>query len=147
MIVWHAVDASLPQKVFSSINRTIAKRSVAFNSISHSMLRYRTLVSRTSFTRASFQDVNRKSTVMSISPQSLASLAANYQLDGLTCARRITSFVRNARFGIDHVFDIAYARNYTLMEIKDEFLARFRNNRQHLPLLTSECPGWNMSKH
>jgi iron only hydrogenase large subunit-like protein len=26
--------------------------------------------------------------------------------------------------------------------MKNEFLERFRNHRQHLPLLTSECPGW-----
>ncbi len=26
--------------------------------------------------------------------------------------------------------------------MKNEFIERFRNNRQNLPLLTSECPGW-----
>lgn len=44
--------------------------------------------------------------------------------------------------GIDRVYDIAYARNYALIELKTEFLERFRNNRRNLPLLTSECPGW-----
>lgn len=46
------------------------------------------------------------------------------------------------RLCIDYVYDIAYARNFALIEQKNEFLARFRNNRQNLPLLTSECPGW-----
>lgn len=46
------------------------------------------------------------------------------------------------RLGIDYVYDIAYARNFAWIEIKNEFLKRFRNGRQHLPLLTSECPGW-----
>jgi iron only hydrogenase large subunit-like protein len=26
--------------------------------------------------------------------------------------------------------------------MKNEFIKRFQNNRQNLPLLTSECPGW-----
>ena len=100
-----------------------------------------------------------KRTVMSISPQSLSSLAVKYHLDGVTCARRITSFLKtkyktslqinrfllmisHCRLRIDDVYDIAYARNFALIEIKNEFLDRFRNNGQNLPLLTSECPGW-----
>lgn len=46
------------------------------------------------------------------------------------------------RLGIDYVYDIAYARNFALIEIKNEFLKRYENNRQNLPFLTSECPGW-----
>lgn len=48
----------------------------------------------------------------------------------------------HSRIGIDRVYDIAYARNYALIEMKNEFLGRFRANRQNLPMLTSECPGW-----
>ncbi|CAF0718824.1 unnamed protein product [Adineta ricciae] len=86
-------------------------------------------------------DPNKKQIVLSISPQSLSSLAVRYKLDGLTCARRVTSFLKT-KLGIDHVYDVAYARNSALIEIKNEFLQRFQNNRQNLPLLTSECPGW-----
>ncbi|CAF3136020.1 unnamed protein product [Rotaria socialis] len=86
-------------------------------------------------------DPNRKVTVISISPQSLSSVAVKYKLDGLTCARRITSFLK-LKLKIDHVYDISYARNFALIEMKNEFIKRFRNNRENLPLLTSECPGW-----
>ncbi|CAF1236641.1 unnamed protein product [Adineta steineri] len=86
-------------------------------------------------------DPNKKLIIISISSQSLASLAARYKLDGLTCARRVTSFLKT-KLNIDYVYDIAYARNFALIEIKNEFMKRFQNNRQNLPLLTSECPGW-----
>lgn len=39
-------------------------------------------------------DSDKKITVVSISPQSLSSLAVKHRLDGLTCARRITSFLK-----------------------------------------------------
>ncbi|CAF1193631.1 unnamed protein product [Rotaria sordida] len=86
-------------------------------------------------------DPNRKITVISISPQSLSSLAVKYKLDGLTCARRITSFLKT-KLKIDYVYDISYARNFALIEMKNEFITRYQNNHKNLPLLTSECPGW-----
>jgi len=50
--------------------------------------------------------------------------------------------IDNSRLNIEYVYNIAYVRNFALVEIKNEFLKHFRNNRQNLPLLTSECLGW-----
>ncbi|CAF0930100.1 unnamed protein product [Didymodactylos carnosus] len=82
-----------------------------------------------------------KTIICSISPQSLSSIAVKYNLEPTVCARRITNFLKKI-LGVNYVFDVTYARNFSLMEIKNEFIKRYRNNKQYLPLLTSECPGW-----
>ncbi|XP_055991171.1 cytosolic iron-sulfur assembly component 3 [Sorex fumeus] len=76
--------------------------------------------------------------VVSVSPQSRASLAAHFQLNPTDTARKLTAFFK--MLGVHHVFDTSFSRNFTLLESQREFVRRFR--AQDLPVLTSACPGW-----
>uniref|UniRef100_A0A8C0Q595 Cytosolic iron-sulfur assembly component 3 n=2 Tax=Canis lupus familiaris TaxID=9615 RepID=A0A8C0Q595_CANLF len=81
--------------------------------------------------------------VVSVSPQSRASLAARFQLSPTDTARKLTAFFK--KIGVHYVFDTAFSRNFSLLESQREFVQRFReqtNSTQALPVLTSACPGW-----
>ncbi|KAK7798280.1 hypothetical protein U0070_005352 [Myodes glareolus] len=81
--------------------------------------------------------------VVSISPQSRASLAARFQLDPSDTARKLTAFFK--KIGVHFVFDTTFARNFSLLESQREFVQRFRgqaNSKEALPMLASACPGW-----
>ncbi|XP_006172691.1 cytosolic iron-sulfur assembly component 3 isoform X2 [Camelus dromedarius] len=81
--------------------------------------------------------------VISVSPQSRASLAARFQLNPTDTARKLTAFFK--KIGAHYVFDTAFSRNFSLLESQREFVQRFReqaDSRQALPVLTSACPGW-----
>ncbi|XP_040134019.1 cytosolic iron-sulfur assembly component 3 isoform X2 [Ictidomys tridecemlineatus] len=81
--------------------------------------------------------------VISVSPQSRASLAARFQLNPTDTARKLTSFFK--KIGAHFVFDTAFSRNFSLLESQREFVRRFRdqaNSRVALPMLASACPGW-----
>ncbi|EGW04386.1 cytosolic iron-sulfur assembly component 3 [Cricetulus griseus] len=81
--------------------------------------------------------------VVSVSPQSRASLAARFQLDSSNTARKLTSFFK--KIGVHFVFDTTFARNFSLLESQKEFVQRFRgqsNSKEALPMLASACPGW-----
>ncbi|XP_006897523.1 PREDICTED: cytosolic Fe-S cluster assembly factor NARFL [Elephantulus edwardii] len=85
----------------------------------------------------------QKLVVVSVSPQSVASLAARFQLNPTDTAKKLTSFFK--KLGVHYVFDTAFSRNFSLIESQCEFLQRFRSQKdggQSLPLLTSACPGW-----
>ncbi|XP_036136525.1 cytosolic iron-sulfur assembly component 3 [Molossus molossus] len=81
--------------------------------------------------------------VISVSPQSSASLAARFQLTPTDTAKKLTAFFK--KLGVHYVFDTAFSRNFSLLESQREFVRRFReqaNSKQALPVLTSVCPGW-----
>ncbi|XP_057603866.1 cytosolic iron-sulfur assembly component 3 isoform X2 [Hippopotamus amphibius kiboko] len=81
--------------------------------------------------------------VISVSPQSRASLAARFQLNPTDTARKLTAFFK--KIGAHYVFDTAFSRNFSLLESQREFVQRFRaqaDSKQALPVLTSACPGW-----
>ncbi|XP_020032656.1 cytosolic iron-sulfur assembly component 3 [Castor canadensis] len=81
--------------------------------------------------------------VVSVSPQSTASLAARFQLNPTDTARKLTSFFK--KIGVHFVFDTAFSRNFSLLESQREFVRRFRGqtgSREALPVLASACPGW-----
>lgn len=80
----------------------------------------------------------QKLVVVSVSPQSRASLAAHFQLDPTDTAKKLTTFFKI--LGVHHVFDTSFSRNFSLLESQREFVQRFR--AQKLPVLTSVCPGW-----
>ncbi|KAG8506366.1 Cytosolic iron-sulfur assembly component 3 [Galemys pyrenaicus] len=85
----------------------------------------------------------RRLVVVSVSPQSRASLAARFQLGPTDTARKITAFFK--KLGADRVLDTAFARNFSLLESQREFVRRFRGQpgaQQPLPVLSSACPGW-----
>ncbi|XP_048188420.1 cytosolic iron-sulfur assembly component 3 isoform X2 [Perognathus longimembris pacificus] len=81
--------------------------------------------------------------VVSISPQSTASLAVRFQLNPTDTARKLTSFFK--KIGVHYVFDTAFSRNFSLLESQREFVRRFRgqaDSKEALPVLASACPGW-----
>ncbi|XP_062388136.1 cytosolic Fe-S cluster assembly factor narfl [Sardina pilchardus] len=81
--------------------------------------------------------------VVSVSPQSRASLAARFGLSSSDAGRRLTSFFKSR--GVHYVFDTSFSRNFSLLESQREFLQRFRRkeeDKKALPMLASACPGW-----
>ncbi|XP_045317494.1 cytosolic iron-sulfur assembly component 3 [Leopardus geoffroyi] len=81
--------------------------------------------------------------VVSVSPQSRASLAAQFGLNPTDTARKLTAFFK--KIGVHYVFDTSFSRNFSLLESQREFVQRFRgqaDSRQALPVLASACPGW-----
>ncbi|XP_029364432.1 cytosolic Fe-S cluster assembly factor narfl isoform X2 [Echeneis naucrates] len=88
-------------------------------------------------------DMSQKVVVVSVSPQSRASLAAHYNLSSSEAGRRLTSFLKG--IGVHHVFDTSFSRTFSLLESQREFVERFQRKEQDskaLPMLTSACPGW-----
>jgi len=101
----------------------------------------------------------RKVAVISIAPQSLASLAASLSYSSSASSsskisprqilRRVEVFCREI-LGFTHVFDTTFARHLALKEHVKEFLERRSasaaaantESNEHLPMLASACPGW-----
>ncbi|XP_076998400.1 cytosolic iron-sulfur assembly component 3 isoform X1 [Tamandua tetradactyla] len=84
-----------------------------------------------------------KLVVVSVSPQSRASLAARFQLNPTDTAEKLTAFFK--KIGVHYVFDTTFSRNFSLIESQREFVQRFRrqaDSAQALPVLASACPGW-----
>ncbi|NXM78082.1 NARFL factor, partial [Serilophus lunatus] len=83
----------------------------------------------------------QKLVVVSVSPQSRASLAAKCKLEVVEAAKRLSTFLK----GVHYVFDTTFSRNFSLLESQREFVKRFRRRAQDsqaLPMLASACPGW-----
>lgn len=86
---------------------------------------------------------DNKVVVVSVSPQSRASLAAHYDLTSTDAGRRLTAFFKG--LGVHHVFDTSFSRTFSLLESQREFVERYQRKEQEkksLPMLTSACPGW-----
>ncbi|ORZ35752.1 iron hydrogenase [Catenaria anguillulae PL171] len=98
--------------------------------------------------------------IVSVSRQSLASLAAKYNLPLMGVARRVVWFAKHV-LGAAEVVDVAFARDVALMEATAEFVERKRIRGRRaltastsasdaaldfsnhaLPMLASACPGW-----
>uniref|UniRef100_A0A8C5Q4X6 Nuclear prelamin A recognition factor-like protein n=1 Tax=Leptobrachium leishanense TaxID=445787 RepID=A0A8C5Q4X6_9ANUR len=83
-----------------------------------------------------------KLVVVSVSPQSRASLAAKFNLSVTETAKKLNTFFK--QIGVHHVFDTTFARNFSLLESQREFIRRFERQKEEktLPMLASACPGW-----
>ncbi|XP_040296547.1 cytosolic iron-sulfur assembly component 3 [Bufo bufo] len=84
-----------------------------------------------------------KLVVVSVSPQSRASLAARFNLNIQETAQKLTAFFK--QLGVHHVFDTTFSRNFSLLESQREFIQRYRRRQEEkkaLPMLASACPGW-----
>jgi len=82
-----------------------------------------------------------KTFVVSISPQSRASIATYYKISILEAHRKLITFFK--QLGVHYVFDTSFSREFSLLESAAEFVARHRKQIQApLPMLASECPGW-----
>ncbi|KAJ7398090.1 Cytosolic Fe-S cluster assembly factor NARFL [Pitangus sulphuratus] len=113
----------------------------------------------------------QKLVVVSVSPQSRASLAAKCKMGVLETAKKLTTFLKSLgkcgiavlpqrgsmggcqtgfetpglRGWVHYVFDTTFSRNFSLLESQREFVRRFRRqteDRRALPMLASACPGW-----
>ncbi|NXI72024.1 NARFL factor, partial [Anseranas semipalmata] len=83
----------------------------------------------------------QKLVVVSVSPQSRASLAARCKMSVLETAKKLTAFLKS----VHYVFDTTFSRNFSLLESQQEFVKRFRKqseDKKALPMLASACPGW-----
>ncbi|NXT60755.1 NARFL factor, partial [Chaetops frenatus] len=83
----------------------------------------------------------QKLVVVSVSPQSRASLAARCKLGLLETAQKLTRFLKS----VHYVFDTTFSRNFSLLESQREFVRRFHRqaeDKKALPMLASACPGW-----
>ena len=82
--------------------------------------------------------------VVSLSPQSITSLAALYNIPPAHCVAALTAALKSR--GVAAVFDINWARDVSLLEAASEFIRRYRQRQSTqpsaLPLLASACPGW-----
>ncbi|EPB83346.1 hypothetical protein HMPREF1544_09879 [Mucor circinelloides 1006PhL] len=93
------------------------------------------------------QPQNHRTIVISISPQSRASLAAKYQLTPLQVHRKLVYFFKHF-LGAHHVFDTSFTQDLSLVESAREFVDRFKRYMQNgapihpVPMLASSCPGW-----
>ena len=74
------------------------------------------------------QSGGRRVTVVSVAPQSRASLAHAAGLSALDAAKRLTGFFKS--MGVVAVFDTTAARDFSLLEAGEEFVERFRASRR-----------------
>ncbi|EOA95374.1 Nuclear prelamin A recognition factor-like protein, partial [Anas platyrhynchos] len=87
----------------------------------------------------------QKLVVVSVSPQSRASLAARCKLSVLETAKKLTAFLKSLGKCVHYVFDTTFSRNFSLLESQKEFVKRFQKqaeDKKALPMLASACPGW-----
>ncbi|KIK99341.1 hypothetical protein PAXRUDRAFT_30594 [Paxillus rubicundulus Ve08.2h10] len=84
--------------------------------------------------------------VLSVAPQSLASLAATLSSSSIApvglrqVLRRVQAFCTTV-LGFEHIYDTTFARHVALLEHAQEYLERKRDKGK-LPMLASACPGW-----
>lgn len=89
-----------------------------------------------------------KTVIVSISPQSRASLAAHFGLSPLQAFKKITTFFKS--LGVKAVFDTSCSRDLALIEACNEFVVRYKQSQSgdddrcktSLPMISSACPGW-----
>ncbi len=78
--------------------------------------------------------------VVSLSPQSRASLAAHYKLTALQTHQKLKTFFKE--IGVEYLFDTTFSREFALLESAYEFVARYKKTVDlPLPMLASSCPG------
>ncbi|XP_068641731.1 protein NAR1 isoform X2 [Aristolochia californica] len=86
--------------------------------------------------------------VVSISPQSRASLAVYFGLSPSQVFKKLTTFFKS--LGVKAVFDTSCSRDLVLIESCNEFIERYEQHKRAdgeetvstLPMLSSSCPGW-----
>jgi len=82
-----------------------------------------------------------RTVVVSISPQSRASIAARFKLTSLQTHKKLITLFKS--LGVHYIFDTSFSRHFSLMESAAEFVARYRKTLDApLPMLASACPGW-----
>ncbi|KAN0037861.1 hypothetical protein ACTA71_000032 [Dictyostelium dimigraforme] len=95
----------------------------------------------------------KKIIVITLSPQSRASLASHFKISTLSVVKKLKTFFK--KLNINYLFDSSFSRDFSLLESAAEFVARYKktyinNNGNNddkleafpLPMLSSACPGW-----
>jgi iron only hydrogenase large subunit-like protein len=91
--------------------------------------------------------------IISISPQSRASIANYYKISNIKAHKKLITLFK--KLGVDYIFDTSFSREFSLMESASEFIHRYKQTKQLkenslnnknssniLPMLASACPGW-----
>lgn len=80
--------------------------------------------------------------VFTVSQQPVISLANRYGLTVEKAAEHFCGYLR--QLGADYVLTTKVADDLALLECRNEFVERFRDNSpdKPFPMLTSSCPGW-----
>ncbi|KAB5551554.1 hypothetical protein DKX38_008865 [Salix brachista] len=86
--------------------------------------------------------------IVSLSPQSRASLAVYLGISPLQVFKKLTTFFKS--LGVKAVFDTSCSRDLTLIETCNEFVCQYKQSQLNideksnpsLPMLSSACPGW-----
>ncbi|KHN42277.1 Cytosolic Fe-S cluster assembly factor NARFL [Glycine soja] len=89
-----------------------------------------------------------KAVIVSLSPQSRASIAVHFGISPIQAFKKLTRFFKS--LGVKAVFDTSCSRDLTLVESCVEFITRYRQNqlvddersKSSLPMIASACPGW-----
>ncbi|CAM0145661.1 unnamed protein product [Urochloa decumbens] len=89
-----------------------------------------------------------KTVIVSVSPQSRASLAAFFGLSQSQVLRKLTALFKS--MGVKAVYDTSSSRDLSLIEACNEFVSRYQKNQSsigqeaaaNLPMISSACPGW-----
>ncbi|XP_057499352.1 protein NAR1-like isoform X1 [Actinidia eriantha] len=87
-----------------------------------------------------------KTVIVSLSPQSRASLAVHFGLSSLQIFKKLTTFLKS--LGVKAVFDTSCSRDLALIESCNEFISRYKqlsddgSCKSSLPMISSACPGW-----
>lgn len=82
-----------------------------------------------------------KTFVVTVSQQSLLSMAKRYDLDVEQAAKHFAGYLK--KLGADYVLDTKIADDLALIESRNEFIMRFKDQKNFkLPMLASSCPGW-----
>ncbi|KAF7119299.1 hypothetical protein RHSIM_Rhsim13G0142900 [Rhododendron simsii] len=89
-----------------------------------------------------------KTVIVSLSPQSRASLAVYFGLSPLQVFKKLTTFLKS--LGVKAVFDTSCSRDLSLIESCNEFISRYKQIhssddgkcKSSLPVIASACPGW-----
>ncbi|KAK4759709.1 hypothetical protein SAY87_022840 [Trapa incisa] len=86
--------------------------------------------------------------IVSVSPQSRASLAVHFGISSLQVLKKLVTLFKS--MGVKAVFDTNSSKDITLIESCKEFVTRYEqskiiggeNGELPLPMLASSCPGW-----
>ncbi|GLU15796.1 hypothetical protein SLE2022_322610 [Rubroshorea leprosula] len=89
-----------------------------------------------------------RAVIVSLSPQSRASLALHFGISPLQVFKKLTTFLKS--LGVKAVFDTSCSRDLTLIESCNEFITRYgqsqtsdgEKSKCSMPMLSSACPGW-----
>ncbi|KAL6894054.1 hypothetical protein ACP4OV_008152 [Aristida adscensionis] len=91
---------------------------------------------------------SNKTVIVSVSPQSRASLAAFFGLSQSQVLRKLTALLKS--MGVKAVYDTSSSRDLSLIEACNEFVSRYKKHQSssgkeagvNIPMLSSACPGW-----